>query len=449
VAEESKHKTPTELGEAVGRKIEELFGDFLGESSIAEPSQAIETPARSSTRDRAPLKEPSVFTGMPAKGPQESVSAIIAGPTRTVLKSSQNMNTPTGASAPGYPQGGKVSFDKIIERIEALTLNVEWEVSPEASAELVERLRALSAYFPGDERARTILAMNNRVLRRFSGSDVTPHPLMVKLLEDSMAVLKSMRLSPEKNSQAEAAIPVLNDIYKKIMSAPMPQAPVDGGALGGEEKASAVESESILNRVSVTIQTLEEVIRRLSRIGGALTQGATISGPETARRLGTLEHLVSQQVGQLSLLHRELAQGGPAYAPPGKPTQSLGSAGHPDGLLTVLWVGAPLAISSSIVAALYPITRTQAEQFKDKQSITLGSRVLLRLPIRKPPENKDQAPMIPGWLVHLNWRQKDYFLLVDRSLGFRRAPAGTDLSAQTKIKFGPVSYSILSESTLR
>ena len=448
MAEEPKHKTPTELGEAVGRKIEELFGDFLGENSIAEPDHALQTPAPSPTGNHALPAKPSLSTGMPTAGSQSSASGI-AGPTRTVLKSSQNANKPAGAPAPGYPQGGKVSFDKIVERIEVLILNVEWEVSPEASAELVERLRALGNYFPGDERARTILAMNNRVLRRFSGFDVTPHPLMVKLLEDSLAVLKSMRLSPEKSSQTEAAMPVLSDIYKKIMASPLPDVSIVDGAPGTGEKASIVESESILNRVSITIQSLEEVTRRLSRIGGALTQGAAISGPETARRLGTLEHLVSQQVGQLSLLHRELARVGPTDGPQGKSTGSLGSGGRPDGLLMVLWAGAPLAISSSIVAALYPLTRTQAEQFKDKQSINLGSRVLHKLPVKRPPENKQQAPMLPSWLVHLNWRQKDHFLLVDRSLGFRRAPDGTDISAQTRIKFGPVSYSILSESTLR
>lgn len=448
MAEEPRHKTPTELGEAVGRKIEELFGDLLGENSIAEPDHIIEAPAPGATGNHALATKPSVPTGTPAAGTQSSVSGI-AGPTRTVLKSSQNVNKPTSASAPGNPQGGKVSFDTIVERIEVLILNVEWEVSPEASAELVERLRALGGYFPGDERARTILAMNNRVLRRFSGSEVTPHPLMVKLLEDSLAVLKSMRLTPEKNSHAEAAVPVLNDIYKKIMAAPSPDVSAVGGAPGTGEKASIGESESILNRVSITIQSLEEVTRRLSRIGGALTQGAAISGPETARRLGTLEHLVSQQVGQLSLLHRELAQAGPINGLQGKPTGSLGSVSPPDGLLTVLWAGTPLAISSSIVAALYPLTRAQAEQFKDKRSITLGSRVLQKLPVKRPPENKQQAPVIPSWLVHLNWREKDHFLLVDRSLGFRRVPDGTNISAQTRIKFGPVSYSILSESTLR
>ncbi len=447
MAEEPKHKTPTELGEAVGRKIEELFGDLLGENSIAEPDHAIQTPARSVTRNHTLPTGPSVSTGMPPGGSQSPVSGI-AGPTRTVLKSPQNVSKPAGASAPGYPQGGKVSFDKIVERIEVLILNVEWEVSPEASAELVERLRALANYFPGDEKARTILAMNNRVLRRFSGSDVTPHPLMVKLLEDSLAVLKSIRLSPEKSSHAEALV-VLNDIYKRIMASPLPDVSVAGGAPRTGEKASIVESESILNRVSITIQSLEEVTRRLSRIGGALTQGAAISGPETARRLGTLENLVSQQVGQLSLLHRELARVGPMDGHHGKSAGSLGRAGRPDGLLMVLWAGTPLAISSSIVAALYPLTRTQAEQFKDKKSITLGSRVLQKLPIKRPPENKQQTPMIPSWLVHLTWRQKDHFLLVDRSLGFRRVPDGTDISAQTRIKFGPVSYSILSESTLR
>ncbi len=445
MAEEPKHKTPTELGEAVGRKIEELFGDLLGENSVAEPIHVTETPARSAAGDHPLPTEPSVSTRMPTSGSQSSAPGKAAGPTRTVLKSSQNVNRPTGAAVPGYPQGGKVSFDKIVERIEVLILNVEWEVSPEASSELVERLRALGNHFPENERARTILAMNNRVLRRFSGSDVTPHPLMVKLLEDSMAVLKSMYLSPGKSSQVETAMPVLNDTYKKIMASPSPEVSAVGGAPGTKEKASIVEFESILNRVSVTIQSLEEVTRRLSRIGGALTQGAAISGPETARRLGTLENLVSQQVGQLSSLHRELARVGPTNGRQGIST----GPGRPDGLLTVLWEGTPLAISSSIVAALYPLTRTQAEQFKDKQSINLGSRVLRKLPVRKPPENKQQPGMIPSWLVHLNWRQKDHFLLIDRSLGFRRVPDGTDISAQTRIKFGPVSYSILSESTLR
>jgi hypothetical protein len=448
VAEEPKHKTPAELGEAVGRKIEELFGDLLGENSIVEPEPAHETPAPSATGNYALPTKPSVSTGMPAAGSQPSVSGI-DGPTRTVLKSSQNVNKPSGAPAPGYPQGGKVSFDKIVERIEVLILNVEWEVSPEASAELVERLRALGNYFPADEKARTILAMNNRVLRRFSGSDVTPHPLMVKLLEDSVAVLKLIHLSPEKSSQSGATMSVLNDIYKKIMASPLPDVAAAGSAPGTEQKASIVEHDSILNRVSITIQSLEEVTRRLSRIGGALMQGAAISGPETARRLGTLENLVSQQVGQLSSLHGELARVASTDGSHGKSTGSIGSGGRPDGLLTVLWASTPLAISSSIVAAMYPLTRTQAEQFKDKQSITLGSRVLQRLPIRRPPENKPQAPMLPSWLVHLNWRQKDHFLLVERSLGFRRVPDGTDISAQTRIKFGPVSYSILSESTLR
>ena len=58
MAEEPKHKTPTELGEAVGRKIEELFGDLLGENSIAEPDHAIETRAQDATRDHAPPTGP-------------------------------------------------------------------------------------------------------------------------------------------------------------------------------------------------------------------------------------------------------------------------------------------------------------------------------------------------------------------------------------------------------
>jgi hypothetical protein len=179
-----------------------------------------------------------------------------------------------------------------------------------------------------------------------------------------------------------------------------------------------------------------------------LAQGSGISISETARRLGTLENLVSQQVGQLSLLHQELSHVGPADELHQK-SGGLPGDSRPDGLLTVLWEGTPLAISSSIVAALYPLTKVQSEQFKTKQSITLGSKVVQKLPLRKPPENKDQPAVLPAWLVHISWRQKDSFLLVDRSLGFRRIPDGTNIAAQARIKFGPVSYSILSETTLR
>ncbi len=447
MAEEPKHKTPAELGEAVGRKIEELFGDLLGGDSAEGPGHSTAVaPVATSVEDSLNLTPPSAKLGMQDKVAQPAVPSKKTAPTDTVLKPSNTANRPAGVSASGHPQGGKVSFDKIVERIEVLTLNVEWEVSTEASSELIEQFRSLSQYFPANERARTILAMNSRVLRRFSGSEVSPHPLLVKLLEDSLAVLKSMHISPgEKN--VEKAIATLNDIYKKIMATPLSEPVVDKDKAGTGPRSSAVEYDAILNKVGTTIQSLEEVTRRLSRIGGALAQGSGISGSETARRLGTLENLVSQQVGQLSLLHQELTQVGPAdelqRKSGGPPRNSV-----PDGLLTVLWAGTPLAITSSIVAALYPLTKSQAEQFKEKQSITLGPKVLQRLPLKKPPELKEPAPM-PAWLVHINWRQKDSFLLVDRSLGFRRIPDGTNIAGQTRIKFGPVSYSILSETTLR
>jgi hypothetical protein len=448
VAEEPKHKTPAELGEAVGRKIEELFGDLLGGDSIETPGPSIAAaPVTSSVQDNSKPAQPSADLRGHDKVAQPATPSKQTAPTNTVLKPSNTANRPSGVSASGHPQGGKVSFDQIVERIEVLILSVEWEVSTEAGSELIEQFRILSQYYPSNDRARTILAMNSRVLRRFSGSEVSPHPLFVKLLEDSLAVLKSMHVSPgDKNT--EKALVTLNDIYKKIMASPLPEPEVDKGKAETGQRSSAVEYDAILKKVGTTIQSLEEVTRRLSRIGGALAQGSDISGSETARRLGTLENLVSQQVGQLSSLHQELTQVGPADELQPK-SGGLPANSAPDGLLTVLWAGIPLAISSSIVAALYPLTKVQAEQFKEKQSITLGSRVLQKLPLRKPPETKEQPAVLPAWLVHINWRQKDSFLLVDRSLGFRRIPDGTNIAVQTRIKFGPVSYSVLSESTLR
>src|SRR5208283_1937692 len=176
-------------------------------------------------------------------------------PTDTVLKPSNSANRPAGVSASRHPQGGKVSFDKIVERIEVLILSVEWEVSAEASSELIEQFRNLSQHFPSNERARTVLAMNSRVLRRFSGSEVSPHPLFVKLLEDSLAVLKLMHVSPgDKN--AEKALAVLNDIYKKIMASPLPEPAVDEDKAGTGQRSSAVEHDAILKKVGTTIQSL-------------------------------------------------------------------------------------------------------------------------------------------------------------------------------------------------
>ncbi len=445
MAEEPKHKTPAELGEAVGRKIEELFGDLLGGDSVENPGYSIAAaPITGPVEDKLDSAQPNANVRLHEKVAQPATPSKKTAPISTALKPSITADRPSGVSASGqHPQGGKVSFDKIVERIEVLILNVEWEVSTEASSELIEQFRGLSQYFPSNERARTILAMNSRVLRRFSGSEVSPHPLLVKLLEDSLIVLKSMHVSPGEKS-AEKAIVTLNDNYKKIMATPLPEPATDKDRAAAGPKSSAVEYDAILKKVGTTIQSLEEVTRRLSRIGGALAQGSGISISETARRLGTLENLVSQQVGQLSLLHQELS-----HIVPADERQQLPGNSTPDGLLTLVWGGTPLAISSSIVAALYPLTRVQAEQFKDKQSITLGSRVLQRLPLRKPPDTKDQPAVLPAWLVHINWRQKDSFLLVDRSLGFRRIPDGTNIAGQTRIKFGPVSYSILSESTLR
>ena len=447
MAEEQKHKTPAELGEAVGKKIEELFGGLFSEDSAQEPKLQTPAPVSGAVGDSSLPSAPTLSPGPTKPESRPYPVERKAEPVRAPLAPSQNIPGPVDAPTSGRPQGGKVSFESIIERIEVLILNVEWEVSPKASAELVERLKELDRHFPGDERARTILAMNNRVLGRFSGADVSPHPLVVKLLEESLAVLKSIHSSPQNRSYVNAAIPALNNIYKKIMaSAPREHPTVRAPSKIVEGKSSGPAHESILKKMSVVIQSLEEVSQRLSRIGAVLTQGTAMSGSETARRLGTLEQLVSQQVGHLSALHQELVRVRPSVGESEAGTE--GNKGAPSGILTVLWAGMPLAIPSSMVAAMYPLTRAQAEQFMDKQSITLGSKVLQRLPFRKPVNTQYQTTGIPAWLVHLNWGQKDRFLLIDRSLGFRRIPTG-NVTGQTRIKIGPVSYTILSESTLR
>lgn len=449
MVDQKQHKTPEELGEAVGKKIEELFGGMFEDDMPPEPS----SPPAGGPRHGA---EPTPSTAPPPIAPPRTAQPQVPQTSRPPASPpTRRAAVPPQTKKPGEPQAAgrpattgrpaaTDSFDSIIEQIEILILNLEWEVSPESVSELAEKFRSLESYFPGEGQARTVLAMNRRGLLRFTSRDSVPHPALIKLLQDSVGVLKLIRSSQGKRPAGEALISGLTQSYKEIMGASVPAA----APSAAEARADAVEQRrqygALINSMGGAVHSLEEVSRRLSRILGVLRQGGDMSPEEVTRRLGTLEHLLADHVGQLSSCHKELIHAVPTGADSKVPAERR----TPDGLVIVVWSGIHVAIPSSVVAALYPLSKAQAEQFLGKQTIALGPRQLQTLPLKKP-QTAGKATVLPTWLVHLAGGRGDYFLLVDRSLGFRRTPEGIDIFRQAKIKLGPTAYVVLNHSALR
>ncbi|MFH1115280.1 MAG: hypothetical protein V1792_15325 [Pseudomonadota bacterium] len=446
MADHNRHKTPEELGEAVGKKIEELFGGMFGDEGPQDaqsPSDAPHVEVRGTAARQGP-SGPGLQPGSPMerKGPQAPPQRM--SPVSTAKQ--RPSATPAPSKAPGGSGG---SFDEIVEQMEILILNLEWEVSPESVDGLIQKFKELEKCFPGAGQARTILAMNRRGLRRFTGQDAVPHPSLVKLVQVSLAALKQINSSRGKRPPSDALIAGLSASYREIMAAaPADESskpPVSGGADDDRRVFTA-----LLKSIGTAIHSLQEISQRLARILGVLRQGGEMSGEEITRRLGTLEHLLSERVGQLSSFHKELAR-----VPVGSGNGRNGDTGEsspvtsPDGLLMLAWGGINLAVPSSAVAALYPISQAQAQQFQAKQSITIGSRSIPRLPLKKPQGAGDRGSPLPTWLVHLSQADKEFFLLADRSLGFRVTPRGMDLSRQTRIKIGTASFALLNPANFR
>lgn len=448
MVDQKQHKTPEELGEAVGKKIEELFGGMFGDDMPPEPktppaavagghgvgpAQAAVPPVAEPPRaepQRAPARRPPA---PPQAGRQP------AGPQ---MRRPEAPQVPGRPAAPRRPEAAD-AFEGIIEQIEILILNLEWEVSPQSVSDLAEKFRSLEAFFPGEGQARTVLAMNRRGLLRFTNRDSVPHPALIKLLQDSVGVLKLIRSSQGKRPAGEALIAGLTQSYKEIMGASVPSGAKASSEAGvsGEQKR---QYGTVVNNIGGAVHSLEELNRRLGRILGVLRQGGDMSADEVTRRLGTLEHLLSEHVGQLSSCHKELIHAVPSNGD----ASSSAERKAPDGLIIVIWSGIHMAIPSSVVAALYPLTKAQSEQFMGKQTVSLGARQLHTLPLKKP-QTAAKSTVLPTWLIHLTGKGGDYFLLADRSLGFRRTPEGIDIYRQAKIKMGPTSYAVLNHSALR
>ena len=328
-------------------------------------------------------------------------------------------------------------------------LNLEWEVSPESVREVFQRCTQLERFFSKDQTARNILAMNRRVLPRFKGTDAVPHRSLLRLLQGSVTALRSIHSSQGRKRPADELMAAITKSYKEIVSSPALQAAPSGVVAGAGEQTSRQRYVSLVANVGGAIRSIDEVNRRLGKILGVLRQGGGMSGEEISRRLGTLEHLMAERVEQLSSFHTELAHISSEGGPAGLASASQGAKGGPDGLFMMMWGGAFLAIPSSVVAAFYPLTNAQAQQFQDKPSIAIGGHPVKRLPLKKPQGVPASATALPTWLVHLSSDQKDFFLLADRLLGFRKTPKGVDMAGQTRIKIGPTGYTLINQTIFR
>lgn len=443
-----KYKTPEELGQAVGLKIEELFSTIVYDVPSDDPERKLTAQEQTTGVPAAPVPAPAPLRNAAAEqrpsGRHEPQQA------RPPAKSQPDV--PSGFPSTPHPQA-KIgnSCEEILERIEILILNLEWEVNPESFREVFQRFTQLERFFSQDQAARNILAMNRRVLPRFRSPDAVPHRSLLRLLQGSVTALRSIHLSQGRKRPREELMAAITKSYKEIISSPPVPSPVEGPAGREGEQDDRQRYTSLIANLGGTIRSIDEVNRRLGRILGVLRQGGGMSEEEISRRLGTLEHLIAERVEQLSSFYKELDQlGAPAGgAPAGAASLPQEAKSGPDGLFTMSWEGASLAVLSSIIAAFYPLTSAQAQQFQGKPSINIGGRPIPRLPLKKPqaPETGPAGP--PTWLVHLSSDRKDFFLLVQRLLGYRKTPKGVDVTGQTRIKIGATGYTLINQTIIR
>lgn len=116
MAEEPKHKTPAELGEAVGRKIEELFGDLLGGDSMETPGHSIAaSPVTSSAQDNSNPTQPSADLGRHDKVAQPATPSKKTAPTNTVSNHRTLPIDPQAFPLQGIYRGAKCPLIKSLK----------------------------------------------------------------------------------------------------------------------------------------------------------------------------------------------------------------------------------------------------------------------------------------------------------------------------------------------
>ncbi len=414
-----KYKSPEELGEAVGKKIDELFGGLFDDVSEKKQETAVNT---------APLMDANIGSGVEMKSTSMVVPpGQLAQTARqaTALNVKQGMPHVAGASTQASDSSRPITaFDQILERIEILILNLEWEISPDLINQISEKFAQLRPLLPEQGPARTIVSMDVRALARFNRPDCVPHKSLIRLLDDSIRALKAICVSQRPLDQALSSSITKN--YKEIMAAqPLPIAT-------SSEKPPTEEAPtdymSLMNKFQTAVHSIEEISQRLGRILGVLRQGGVMSSEEITRRLGTLEHLLSDRVAYLSSVQRDLTSLYPTSSAPSTKAKGFEpTASGEKGLLLITWCGLSLAIPVSNVAAVYTLNKAQAESFMNAPAINMGRQMIVRLPLKKP---EGIPTIVPTWLVHITLGSKDYFLLPEKLAGYRRAPKDSDIYTQ-------------------
>jgi hypothetical protein len=451
---EQKHKSPEELGEAVGKKIEELFGGIFADEEPEEAPQPVKAKQRTApTPVTAPGSRP-VPAPTQANAPTAPKPKPVQ-PQRQVVKAPPAPQKPGTASSPKTaakqapaqrtaPQDtGLPSFDKIMERIEILILSLEWEVSPESVKEISHKFGLLKPLLPPIGPGGTIVDMNLRVLPKFNTPDAVPHRSLLKLLQDSVSALKLIHSSQGKQVPGQTLVSAITNSYKEIMASTV----VSGSAAApSPAKEAQPPFAALVNNVGTAVHSIEEINQRLARILGVLRQGGNMSAEEMTRRLGTLEHLLSERVGQLSSYHKELVDIRPPTAESLVEASPLVEADR--GLLLIKWAGSHLALQFGLVRSIYRLSEDQARSFMHAPAIRMGKELLVRLPLKRSADVA--AATLPEWLLHIViGGERAYFLLPDRLLGFRLAPKGVNVAVQPRITIRSVSYTVLNRSVLR
>jgi len=445
---DQKHKTPEELGEAVGKKIEELFGGMFADEESPQPKEQLKAVADAPVSPKPPsAPQPASEPDSPAMPKPASAppKPQVAAPPPAAKRVSPPKPPPVEVQArpPVSPQKEPDGFDQIMERIEILILNLEWEVSPESVKEISDKLGLLEPLLPAGGPARTIISMNLRVLPRFNTPDAIPHRSLLKLLQDSVSALKLVHSSHGKQAPGQTLISAITNSYKEIVSSTTTgETSVVTTALVSKETQTPYAS--LVHDIGTVAHSLEEISQRLARILGVLRQGGNMSPEEITRRLGTLEHLFSERVGQLSSCHKEMTE---LQLPAEGLAEISSSSSEKSGLLLMNWAGMYLAIPFSMISEVYRLSKTQAGTFVNAAAIRMGDDVILRLPLKKP----DNATIgIPEWMVRFSsGGRREFFILPDRLLGYRLAPQGVNVGKQARIKIGSISYAVINQAVLR
>jgi hypothetical protein len=436
VAEEKKEKSPQELGEAVGQKIDELFGGLFGDDAAPVMDDGAETGGLGA--EPQPPEQPPEPPGdhitpppPPAPPPQPAAAQPTAG-----------RSAPARAPAMHADESENREFEELLHRIEALVLSLDWELKPETIRDLGPAFREVERYFPGAEHAQSILSMNRRVVQRFSSPDAVPHRYLVRLLKDSVQALKQIHSSDHGKLEDNGLLTRISESYKEIMAAGPPAG--DEEPAGAPASSSEAQYDNLVKDFGGAVHSLEEVSQRLARILAVLRQGGEMSREEISRRLGTLEQLLADRVGQLDTMQKRLTTISPGASGSTENGSGRLPGQMPDGVLMLVCDGVAVGVPSSVILSLHPLPKEKAQQLLNMTNIILGGKQVQRIALKQTKDAK-KKPATPSWLIHVTLKSKEFFLLAERALGFRKTPEGADLARQRRIKISGSNFTLINE----